>query len=127
MTATDNEIVVLYEPADRLTAYPDVAVVGRRAVKINASKASGANVHVVPCTAAAKPLGIAAYDAAIGETVTVVRMGVVSVDAGATVTAGQEVEIDATGRVITLASGKAIGLALNDATVGVICYVALAI
>lgn len=125
-----NECIPLYEPGKRITIVADGAISGRRAVKVNASKGQGfpgANLHVIQAVAANRPDGIALWDLALNEVGGMIRDGVVPVDAGATVTAGQEVEIDATGRVITLAAGKSIGKAWTDATVGNPCYVALSL
>lgn len=128
MTTVQNECVPLYESGDRVTIIADGAISGRRGVKVNASKTltfPGANLHVIQAVAGDRPDGIAAWDLATGETGGMIREGVVPVDAGASVTAGQQVQLDATGRVITLAAGFAIGKAWTDATVGNPCYVAL--
>jgi hypothetical protein len=127
MTTQSNETVTLYRPGKDITVVADAIAVGRRAVKVNASKVSGGNVHVIQAVAGNRPDGILAWDLASGETGAMVRDGVVFVDAGATVTTGQELEIDVTGRVITLASGKSIGKAWSDATVGNPCLVALSL
>lgn len=130
MALGQNELQPLYEPGKRITIVADGAVSGRRAVKTNASKGMGfpgANLHVIQAVAGDRPDGIACWDLATTETGQMIRDGVVPIDAGATVTAGQEVQIDATGRVITLAAGKSIGKAWTDATVGNPCYVALSL
>lgn len=127
MTTQVNESVPLYRPGKEITYVGDAAILGRRAVKVNATKTSGNNLHVIQAVAGDRPDGIAMYDTAINETGGMHRDGVVFVDAGATVTAGQEVQVDATGRVITLAAGKSIGKAWSDATVGNQCLVALSL
>lgn len=135
MTSVQNECVPLYESGDRVTIVADGAVSGRRAVKVNASKGvsfPGGNLHVIQAVAGDRPDGIAVWDLATGEVGGMIREGVVPVDAGATVTAGQQVMIDATGRVITwtFAASNAnypIGKAWTDATVGNPCVVALAL
>jgi hypothetical protein len=102
-------------------------------VKVNASKVSGGNLHVVQVSVLGdRPDGIAMYDQAINEVGAMHRDGVVQVDAGASVTAGQQVMLDATGRAITwvFAASNAntpIGKAWNDATVGNPVYVALSL
>lgn len=125
-----NECIPLYEPGKRITVVADGAISGRRAVKVNASKGQGfpgANLHVIQAVAGDRPDGIAIWDLVLNEVGGMIRDGVVPIDAGATVTAGQEVQVDATGRVITLAAGKSIGKAWTDATVGNPCYVALSL
>jgi len=57
--------------------------------------------------------GVVLTVADAGEEVAVVEMGVVAVPAGAAVAAGADVQIDATGRPITLASGSKAGKALT--------------
>jgi hypothetical protein len=130
MTTVQNECIPLYEPGKRITIIADGGINGRRAVKVNASKGQtfpGANLHVIQAVAGDRPDGIALWDLLTNEVGGMIRDGVVPVDAGATVTAGQEVQVDATGRVITLAAGKSIGKAWTDATVGNPCYVALSL
>jgi hypothetical protein len=131
MASDSNECIPLYEPGKRITIVADGTVSGRRCVKVNASKTPGvfpgANLHVIQAVAGDRPDGVALWDLASTETGVMIRDGVVPIDAGASVTAGQEVQVDATGRVITLAAGKSIGKAWNDATVGNPCYVALSL
>jgi len=135
MTTVQNECVPIYESGDRVSIVADGAISGRRGVKINASKGvgfPGGNVHAVQAVAGDRPDGIAVWDLATGETGSMIREGVVPVDAGATVTAGQQVMLDATGRVITwtFAASNAnfvVGKAWTDATVGNPCLVALSL
>jgi Uncharacterized conserved protein (DUF2190) len=137
MTSVQNECIPLYEVGRRITVVADGAVAGRRGVKVNASKVQnqtlGANLHVIQVAVAGdRPDGIAVCDAATGEVGGMIRDGVVPVDAGATVTAGQQVMMDTTGRVIpwTSAASEAnyrVGKAWTDATVGNPCYVALSL
>lgn len=133
MTTVQNELIPLYEPGKRITIVADGAISGRRAVKVNASKGQsfpGANLHVIQAVAGDRPDGIACWDLATTETGSMIRDGVVPIDAGATVTAGQQVMVDATGRVITYVvagTNYPIGKAWTDATVGNPCYVALSI
>lgn len=132
MTTQQNETTPLYRPGREITVVADAGVTGRRAVKVNATKVSGANVHVIQAVAGDRPDGIASNDLLTGETGFMHRDGVVFVDAGATVTTGQQVMIDATGRVITWVfaasnANYAVGKAWSDATVGNPCLVALSL
>jgi hypothetical protein len=126
MALNTNECIPFYEPGERITGSVITAqVTGKRFVKVAGSKANGLNVVIAPVTAGAtKPFGVAGADCAVGDTVVCYTGGyTVPVTAGGTVTAGQEVEIDSVGRVVTLASGRPVGLALSDATIGVDCTV----
>ena len=73
---------------------------------------------MVPDTAGAKALGVAAYDVASGARgpVIVGPGHVVPVTCGAAVTAGSEVEANASGQAITKSAGVALGLALSTTT-----------
>jgi predicted RecA/RadA family phage recombinase len=53
---------------------------------------------------------------ASGEVVGILRGGVVPITAGGTIAAGARVEVGSTGKVVTLASGVAIGMCLTGAT-----------
>ena len=121
-----NECIPNYDSGEDLTGFCEAAVTGKRFVAISdpkkvASQAlstgvDGGNIVVSPCGAAAKAIGVAGYDAAINTLVPVIRgHKVVPMTSGAAVTAGVEVESDSTGRAITLAAGKALGVALTTA------------
>lgn len=126
-----NECTPFKEPGSAITGKATAAITGKRFVKITGNRTGGgagglssdlANVYQVgPVTATGDiPLGVSKYDAANGALVGVhVQPGViVPVTAGATITAGQEVQTDATGQAIPLAAGKARGLALTGASAG---------
>lgn len=135
MPPTTNECVPLYEPASRVTMKAAGAISGRRlVVKDTVAKAlTGVCASAIQAaTLGLKCAGVAAYDAASTEEFTVIRQGVVPIDAGATVTTGDTVMVDSTGRVITwvwAANGAnfQVGVAWTDATVGLPCYVALSL
>lgn len=137
MALGDNPCVPLYKPGGEITGHATAAITGGRFVDISAAPASGpalntatdgANLKVATCGAGARSFGVAGYDAAAsGDKIPVHAQpgSIVPVTAGGTVTAGQEVESDATGRAITLATGKACGKAVTSATVGNPVYVRL--
>lgn len=87
---------------------------------------TGANVLEVTASGTVGPagagsvkvVGVAAFDAASGALVTIFRGGVQELVASGTVTQGEQVEAGAAGTVRTLASGRAIGVALTTATTG---------
>lgn len=109
-----NEAKPLFRPGASVTAVTTAAVTGKTFVGVSATRdpASGL-VKVAPATAAGKPFGVASFDAASGGTVTVLRGGIVAVAAGGSITAGTQVEIGTGGKVVTLASGVPVGLALE--------------
>jgi hypothetical protein len=125
-----NECIPFYKPGEDITAQAGAAVVGKTFAKISANRQSGptepANTAVVPtdggnylvvqCTAAARAIGVFAYDAASGDKVKVIRGGIVPVTAGATITFGQEVECDAAGKAIPFSAGIKLGVAMTGAS-----------
>lgn len=124
-----NELIPLFYPADTLTGHAEVAVTGKRAVAISGPRVDG-NPQVSPAADAEAFFGVAAYDAAAGEKVTIWRVGVVPVTAGAAVTAGQALALNATGQVVAAApaagaTAAVIGIAVDDAASGADCFVAL--
>lgn len=66
--------------------------------------------------AGARALGIAAVSGAIGERVPVIIEGTAAAEAGAAVVVDAALEVDASGRFITKASGVAVARALTAAT-----------
>lgn len=88
-------------------------VVGGNVVEVSATGTVG------PAGAASvKVIGVAAFDAAANAIVTLFRGGIQELVTTGTVTAGEQVEAAAAGTVRTLASGRAIGVALTTATTG---------
>lgn len=70
-----------------------------------------------PCAAAAKALGVAQYNAAIGEAFAVDVLGSSIVESGAAVAKGDAIKSDATGRAITQGgAGEILGYAMQAAT-----------
>jgi predicted RecA/RadA family phage recombinase len=140
-----NDCIPVFESADRITAQASVAVTGKKFVAISGNKTSalvpsntataqigasdpteGGNYQVGPPSAGGAVLGVATWDAAIGEKVGVIMEGVVPVTAGAGgVTAGQRLQVDATGGVITAAAGFVVGIALTTAAALADCEVKL--
>lgn len=142
-----NEAIPFYEDADELPCVANGAVTGKKLVQVNGARegtisgsgidvgldttASGGRIKVsAPNTAGAagaakSVLGVAAWDAADGVEVTVLRRKVVPVTCGANITAGQEVEAMADGRVTPLAAGVAIGVAVDTTASGGDAQIAL--
>lgn len=68
------------------------------------------------CAAGAKSLGSVAADTEAGNVAPVDVLGICLVSAGGAIAAGAEVESDATGRAVTLTTGKSNGIAMDAAT-----------
>lgn len=66
-------------------------------------------------TAAGNAIGVASTDAAIGDLCPVDVLGTAVVTAGAAIAKGAHVEVGAAGKAVTLAAGKAVGVALEAA------------
>lgn len=121
MATLGNLCMPFYEPGQRVTCHAGAAVTGKRFVIITATRQSGpavsdatngGNYVVGPATAGVRAFGVAEHDAALNKKVNVITTGaIVPVTAGGAIAAGAEVEVDAQGRAITLASGKAVGMA----------------
>ena len=120
----NNECIPVFEPADRVTGRitPVGGVRGKRFVTPSADITGGLygteNVRIAECGAGVKALGVAAYDGVQNEEIPLITdHSWVPMPAGAAITAGQEVQSDATGRPIPLAAGRPNGLALTSQAV----------
>lgn len=124
-----NESIPLYRPGADLTATASGAIVGKTFVDISAAvnAATGATATVVTATAAGLSVGVASRDTASGAKLHVLRGvgSIVPVTAGGTIAVGAEVEVGASGRAVTIASGKARGRAWSAATVGTDVFIEL--
>jgi Uncharacterized conserved protein (DUF2190) len=91
------------------------------ALSVKATAALSANrfvtdAGVIPA-AAARALGVTVAPAVIGERTRVEVLGTTTVEAGAAVAVGAQVEADALGRGITKAAGVVLGRALTPAAI----------
>lgn len=122
-----NECIPFYEPGRRVTCHATAGVTGKRFVGISGNRQTDGSVSVAHATAAGAAFGVAAYDAATGEKVGVLRGSgfVVPVTAAATLTAGQRVEVGANGQAAVLASGIPVGIVVTGATSGTDAQIAL--
>ena len=111
-----NESIPLYRPGSDVSATPTAAVKGKTFVDVSGAIAGGL-VKVTTATAAGKAFGVAAFDAPQDGTVAVIRGSktILPVVAGGTLAAGDEVEVGAGGKAVKLASGLAVGRALDAA------------
>ncbi|ERG63531.1 hypothetical protein L332_03575 [Agrococcus pavilionensis RW1] len=117
-----NECIPAYRPGHDITATAGGAITGKTFVDASTALdvAAGTPVTVVTATAAGLTFGVASRDTASGAKLHVLRGPgtVVPVTAGGTIARGAEVEVGASGRAVTLASGKARGRALTAGTSG---------
>jgi predicted RecA/RadA family phage recombinase len=141
MAKGDNAILPLYDDADHITCAVAAgqAVTSGRFVSPSggfqsgpllnpaAAATDGGNIQVATTGAGAKALGVAAYDAPNPADKVHVYTGrfVVPMTAGAAITAGQQVESNATGQPIPLATGVVNGIAVSTAANGATVYVRL--
>jgi hypothetical protein len=108
-----------------VTGKATAAITGKRMVGISGNRTGGpalstdqANEYqFAHAGAGTKAFGIAEYDAAINTDVGVIGTPGRRVvgTAGAAIAAGVELEVGTAGKLITLATGKAVGLALSAA------------
>jgi hypothetical protein len=112
-----NECIPLYRPGHDLTCVTTGAVVGKTFVDYSAAMTTGLP-SVNTATAAGKVAGVAAYDAASGSRVAVIRGKgqIVPMTCGAGgITALAEVEVGAAGKPVTFSAGVKVGRALSTA------------
>lgn len=134
-----NECTPYKEEGSAVTAKVTANVTGKTFVKISGNRTGGgagglstdlANVYqVAPAGAGERAIGVARQDAANGSLVGVyTRPGIiVPVTAGASITAGQEVQSNGTGQAIPLAAGKSLGVAMTGASGGADAEIKLAV
>jgi hypothetical protein len=109
-----NDCKPLFRPGQEVTALTTGAVTGKTFVGVSATRdATTGLVKVATATAAAKPFGVATFDAASGATMPVQRGGILFVTAGGAITAGAQVEVGSGGKAVALASGVPVGTALE--------------
>jgi len=108
------DYVPLYKPGQAYTAtVATTAVVGGRLVEVNGVGTVG------PAGAASvKVCGVAAFDSAVGEKVTLHRGGIQRLTASAAITAGDLVNAAAAGKIAAIGAGTfgtLVGVALTSA------------
>lgn len=102
----------LFTPGAAVTYTASAAVIGGRVVEV-----SGARTVANAAAGSTKTVGVAGFDAATGEQVTVFSGGVHPLTCSAAITAGDRVAAAAAGKVATTADGAGrIGLALSTTT-----------
>lgn len=109
-----NEAKPLFRPGQDVTALTTGAVTGSTFVGVSATRDTATGlVKVATATAAAKAFGVASADIASGATGLIHRGGILFVTAGGSITAGAQVEVGSGGKAVALASGVAVGTALE--------------
>lgn len=109
-----NEAIPYFEDGDRLTGHCTATVRGKRFVVVSGNLQTDNNIAVAEAGAGAAAFGVAGYDGATGAKIPVITGNqVVPVLAGAALTAGQQVQSDAAGRAIPLATGVSLGKVLT--------------
>jgi len=96
-----------------LTHHPILVISMVAAADLTRNRFIGADGDV--CAAGALSPGVCEYDVAAGEQASVNAQGLIIVEAAGAVAVGAQVEADANGKAVTLASGKANGQALDAA------------
>ena len=117
MFAKANASFEVFSDNRAVTAKATGAITGSTFVKIVAG-GTFQQPKVSTCGAGEQAFGVAGWDAADGETLTVHQIGTHTVKAGAALTAPVQVESNATGRAIPLAAGKRLGQVYQDAANG---------
>jgi hypothetical protein len=115
----------LFVPGNDHTVAVTAAVVGGRFLNISATQAADGKQQAAHAPAAGAAIGVAATDQASGGDVLVYKTGVVPVEAGAAITAGQRVEAGANGTAVPLAAGIPLGVAGATVAGGAFCPIHL--
>jgi hypothetical protein len=109
-----NECKPLFRPGHEVSVLATADVTGSTFVGISATRdATTGLVKVATGTGAAKAFGVATADFASGKVGAVLREGITFVTAGGAITAGAQVEVGSGGKAVPLASGVAVGQALE--------------
>jgi Uncharacterized conserved protein (DUF2190) len=126
-----NESIPLFRPGQDISATASAAVTGKRFVAWTGGLLPLTSPKTLPTAAHAGAglaiAGVSSYDAASGSRFAIQRGKglVVTVTAGAAITALAEVEVGTNGKAITKASGVAVGRAMSAGSTDTDCFVEL--
>lgn len=122
-----NQMHSRFTPGTDLTAVANVAVAGKTFVTI-AAPMKGGNIVVATAEAAGNTCGVAKYDAEAGALVGVARGSsrVVTITAGAPITAGTPVEVGEGGTAVPATTGIIVGYAVDTAVAEADALISLA-
>jgi Uncharacterized conserved protein (DUF2190) len=127
--ALANQCIALFEPGDDVTMVADATIAGCTFVSPKSNNVVDITTGLQKCvqaTAATRPIGVLNGDAVQGNTRKVIRGNkIIPIRAGAAIQSGVAVEVGAAGKVITLASGIAVGIAYTNAALDELCFVAI--
>lgn len=112
-----NEARPFFKPGHDITGYLTENLQGKHFVAATTGS-RGSQPYIAAPKAGAPVLGVLICDGVRGDTLTVFVGGVVPVIAAADVTAGTEVQTDATGAVVPHTDGVAVGYVIAAATTG---------
>ena len=114
-----NDLIPFKEEGERVTCTPSSAVTGKRLVSISGNNNADGSYTIAPTGAGAKAFGVACWDAAVGQKVTVITVAsgqVVPILASGAIAAGASVKPGAAGVVVTAtAADRAIGICITGA------------
>lgn len=112
------DITPYHFPGDTYTGHANVAVTGGRAVAVVGARVDGNYRFGLPA-AGARIDGVASRDKVAGEKVMVFGPGtIVDGEAGAAITAGQNLEVNAAGNFVPVATGTPVARAMDDIASG---------
>ena len=125
----NNTCIPFFDEADNITATATAAVVGMTCVDISGDLQADGTFSVATCAAGVRALGVAEYDAAVGQWVGVVREGIVPITADAfAIAAGAQVQVGANGTVKTwdgTLGSRVIGKCMTSAVASATAQIAL--
>lgn len=120
-----NQARDLYNPANDLTAAVTAPVSGKTFLTVTGTLTDRL-VQVGPAAVGTSPIGVAKYDAATGEHVGIARgHRIITVTAGAAISAGTVVQVGANSQAVPLSDGTPVGIAVDSAGTGADCFIAL--
>ena len=120
------DLTIFYRDGDRVTGRATAAITGARLVKVSGARADGENIDVATAGAGDVVFGVSGQDAVQGDSLPVIRKGVVGLKASENVAAGEQVTVAANGEVQVLGvSEVAMGIAVDDIASGATGPVAL--
>lgn len=125
-----NDAIPFKEDGDEVTCVPTIAVQGKKFVVLTGGRNADGLYQIGPAGVGAKVFGVAMWDAAVGQRVTVHRIvsgHIMPVIVGAAaLNPNDSVVSDATGAAIVAAGGaRAFGLVMNGAAAGADAEIAL--
>lgn len=107
MFGNANQAFEFFADSAAITCEAGAAITGKTFVKL-AVGGRDQNPVVVPAGAGERPYGVAAWNVAQGEKVTVIRRGVITVAAGEAISGGAAIAVGAGGKAVTVGAAPAV-------------------